>query len=159
MRRSLILSAGAGLLVLLAGCGGGEAASGVASAAPPVSATTVEPTPAEPTPAQKQEVPPGAYIDYAEFESEPQAYAAGDVVLFFNATWCPTCQEAVKNLESARFPDGLTVVSVDYDSNLDLRKKYGVTTQHTFVQVTPDGEQVKKFTGSTTIPQIQDELA
>ena len=51
------------------------------------------------------------------------------------------------------------MVSVDYDSNLDLRKEYGVTTQHTFVQVGPDGEQITKFTGSTTVPQIKSELA
>jgi len=104
-------------------------------------------------------MPAGAYVDYADYQADPQAYAAGDVVLFFNATWCPTCQEATKNLQAADIPDGLTVVSVDYDSNLDLRKKYGVTTQHTFVQVGPGGEQVTKFTGSTTIPEIQSELA
>ena len=110
---------------------------------------------ADPSPS----LPAGGYIDYADYRSDPQGHATGDVVLFFNATWGPTCQEATKNLQAADIPDGLTVVSVDYDSNLDLRKKYGVTTQHTFVQVGPGGEQVTKFTGSTTIPEIQSELA
>ena len=157
MKRILVLVASAGALTLLAACGGSETSTQDPSPAASVAATTEEPT-TEPS-TKAPALPAGAYVDYADYQADQQAYAAGDVVLFFNATWCPTCQEATKNLEAADFPEGLTVVSVDYDSNLDLRKKYGVTTQHTFVQVGPDGEQVKKFTGSTTIPEIQSELA
>ena len=47
-------------------------------------------------------------------------------------------------------PAGLTVVSVDYDSATDLRKQYGVTVQHTFVQVDEAGAELAKFTGSTS---------
>lgn len=160
MNRILITGASAALLAVLAACGGGETSTGTATpSAPPTSASADAMTPKAKPSTPEPALPAGAYVDYADYTADPGAFAAGDVVLFFNATWCPTCQEAVKNLESADFPEGLTVVSVDYDSNLDLRKKYGVTTQHTFVQVDPDGEQVKKFTGSTTIPQIQGELA
>lgn len=81
------------------------------------------------------------------------------VVLFFNATWCPTCQEAATNLESQAVPRGLTVVSVDYDSNTELRQEYGVTTQHTFVHISPSGQELDKFTGSTTADQIKEQLA
>jgi thiol-disulfide isomerase/thioredoxin len=102
---------------------------------------------------------PGAYIDYADYSANQERYADSDVVLFFNATWCPSCQEADGNLESASIPDGLTVVSVDYDTSDELKQRYGVTTQHTFVQVGAGGEQLAKFTGSTTVAQIQDELA
>ena len=161
MKRIVIAGASAGLLALLAACGSSETSTEAATPAPSVSAseTTPETTPEAKPSMTDAAMPAGAYIDYADYKAGPQAFAAGDVVLFFNATWCPTCQEAVKNLESADFPDGLTVVSVDYDSNLDLRKEYGVTTQHTFVQVGPDGEQITKFTGSTTVPQIKSELA
>lgn len=160
MNRILITGASAALLAVLAACGGGETSTGTATpAAPPASASADVMTPKAKPSAPEPVLPAGAFVDYADYTADPEAYAAGDVVLFFNATWCPTCQEATKNLQGADFPEGLTVVSVDYDSNLDLRKKYGVTTQHTFVQVDPDGEQVKKFTGSTTIPQIQGELA
>ena len=157
MKRIVIAGASAGLLALLAACGSSETSTEAATPAPSVSASETTPE-AEPS-ATDAAMPAGAYIDYADYKADPQAFAAGDVVLFFNASWCPTCQEAVKNLESTDFPDGLTVVSVDYDSNLDLRKEYGVTTQHTFVQVGPDGEQITKFTGSTTVPQIKSELA
>ncbi|MCB9414374.1 MAG: thioredoxin family protein [Actinobacteria bacterium] len=158
MQRSLVLGASAAVLAVLAGCGSSDTTTEAPpTSAPPASASAPEPAVAGSE--QAVAMPAGAYVDYADYQADPQAYAAGDVVLFFNATWCPTCQEATKNLEAADFPEGLTVVSVDYDSNLDLRKKYGVTTQHTFVQVGPGGEQVTKFTGSTTIPEIQSELA
>ncbi len=162
MNRAMTVGASAALLALLAACGGSDTSSDTAAtSAPPASTSAPAPTAAATEEAATEEAvapPAGAYVDYADYTSDPQAFDGGDVVLFFNASWCPTCQEAVKNLEGADFPDGLTVVSVDYDSNLDLRRKYGVTTQHTFVQVDPDGEQVAKFTGSTTISQIQDEL-
>jgi thiol-disulfide isomerase/thioredoxin len=157
MKRTLIVGASAAVLALLAACGGSETSTDAATSAPAASAT--ETTPSTKPSTQEPALPAGAYVDYADYQADPEAFAAGDVVLFFNASWCPTCQEAVKNLEPADFPEGLTVVSVDYDSNLDLRKKYGVTTQHTFVQVGPDGEEIAKFTGATTIPQIQGELA
>lgn len=101
----------------------------------------------------------GGYISQADYEKEPAAFSDSDVVLFFNATWCPTCQEADENLSSAQFPDGLTVVSVDYDSNEALRDRYGVTTQHTFVVIGPDGSVVKKFTGASDVAEIQGNLA
>ena len=109
MKRIVIAGASAGLLALLAACGSSETSTEAATPAPSVSASETTPE-AEPS-ATDAAMPAGAYIDYADYKAGPQAFAAGDVVLFFNATWCPTCQEAVKNLESADFPDGLTVVS------------------------------------------------
>ncbi len=99
----------------------------------------------------------GSYISLNEYENNKAKYSDSDVVLFFNASWCPTCQEANKNLSASKgeFPNGLTVVDVDYDDNTDLRKEYGVTTQHTFVLIEPDGTEVKKWTGSDTVDQIE----
>lgn len=158
MTRPLQAAAAASLLCLLAACGGGatsqpEAAVTLPAASP--AASSASRAAADPSPS----LPAGGYIDYADYRSDPQGHATGDVVLFFNATWCPTCQEATKNLEGARFPEGLIVVSVDYDSNLQLRKEYGVTTQHTFVQIGPGGQELAKFTGATTVAQIEGELA
>ena len=97
----------------------------------------------------------GAWIDQATYEANPQRYHdAGNVVLFFNAAWCPTCREAVANLDANGVPAGLTVVSVDYDSASQLKREYGVTVQHTFVQVDSSGAQQTKFTGALTGEQI-----
>ncbi len=93
----------------------------------------------------------GAWIDQATYEADPATYhAAGDVVLYFSATWCPTCKETVANLDRDGVPAGLTVVRIDYDDNAALKKKYGITYQHTFVQVDADGNQLATFTGTLT---------
>lgn len=72
-------------------------------------------------------------------------------VLFFHATWCPSCVKEDKNLKSW-YPsqDMLPVYKVDYDANLDLRKKYGVNMQHTFVRIDGRGNVVKVVPGPSS---------
>ena len=103
----------------------------------------------------------GAYITLGQYEGSKSMYADSDVVLFFAADWCPTCQEATKNLEAdpAAIPTGLAIVRVDYDNSDELKQKYGVTTQHTFVQVDADGNELAKWTGSTTADEIAGQTA
>ena len=97
-----------------------------------------------------------AHIEYAAFAANPEMYQAGKVVLFFHAGWCPTCQEANKNLTSdpASLPAGVTVVKTDFDTETDLRQKYGVGIQHTFVQIDADGNELRTWTGSNTGEEI-----
>ena len=93
----------------------------------------------------------GAWINYSAYDSDPATYhGSGDVVLFFNASWCPTCQASVRSLDADGVPAGLTVVSVDYDGATDLKRQYGVTVQHTYVQVDQDGNELAKWTGSVS---------
>lgn len=103
----------------------------------------------------------GAYISLAEYEGSKDMYDAGEVVLFFAADWCPTCQEATENLEAdpTAIPAGLAIVRVDYDDSDELKKKYGVTVQHTFVQVDADGNEIAKWSGSVTADQIAKQTA
>lgn len=102
----------------------------------------------------------GAWIDQAAYDADRAKYqAAGDVVLFFNATWCPTCRAVVESLDADGVPAGLTVVSVDFDTATDLRKQHGVTVQHTFVQVDATGEQLAKWTGSESGEAIAAQIA
>jgi thiol-disulfide isomerase/thioredoxin len=152
------------LAMVLAACGGGAsesvtsstepAAAATSSAAPtssePAPTPTPEPTDAAPAPA------PGSYITLAEYEADKAAYDAGDVVLFFNASWCSTCKIARDNLtaDPAAIPDGLTIVTVDFDEATDLKQQYGVTLQHTFVQIGPDGAELAKWSGSVTAEEI-----
>lgn len=100
----------------------------------------------------------GKYISLADYEKDADSFHAGDVVMFFHAAWCPSCQAANTALNSAGIPDGITVVKVDYDNSTDLKKKHGITAQHTFVQVDQDGNQVKKWAGSLTGTDIQEQL-
>lgn len=138
------------LALLLAGCGSGTdtATAPVAATSPAGSATTTAtPTPSTP-PAEPAATPAGAYLTRAEYDAEPAARAGTKVVYFFHATWCPTCRATEEAIARDGIPAGLTLVKVDFDSENELRKQYGVTTQHTFVQVDPSGAELAKWTGS-----------
>lgn len=76
-------------------------------------------------------------------------------VLFFYAAWCPTCrpvdQELRENVSS--LPSDLVVIRVNYNdpstdqNEKDLAKQYGITYQHTFVQIDDAGEVLKRWNG------------
>lgn len=165
----------AGILVsALVGCGSPsaqDATSAAASAPTSEAAPTDAPLPAAepddsvaspdtagPADPVDAEAPsgPGSYIALTDYEADQSAYADTDVVLFFNAEWCSTCKIARDNIQSdlAAIPAGLTIVVVDFDTANDLRQKYGVTVQHTFVQVDADGNELAKWSGSVTADEI-----
>lgn len=94
---------------------------------------------------------------YQVYSANKLALAASeDVVLFFRATWCPTCRAVDADIRAniSAIPAGLTILDVNYDSSSALKQKYGVTTQHTFVQVAADGTLIKKWTGSPTLAAL-----
>ena len=97
-----------------------------------------------PTLQPAQEV--GSYLPYSE---ETLANADGNVVLFFNADWCPTCQALRSNLEESRlqFPSDLTIIYADFDDETTLRQEYGVTTQHTLLKLDSSGAEVARDVG------------
>lgn len=150
--------------MVLAACGGGASESVTSSTEPAAAATSsAAPTSSEPAPTPTPEPTdsapapaPGSYITLAEYEADKAAYDAGDVVLFFNASWCSTCKIARDNLtaDPAAIPEGLTIVTVDFDEATDLKQQYGVTLQHTFVQIGPDGAELAKWSGSVTAEEI-----
>lgn len=81
---------------------------------------------------------------------------AGTNILFFKASWCITCTTLYNALveDEANIPAGLTIWVVDYDSNKDMRIKYGVTTQHTLVQVDTDLNKISLWRGSFTLAEV-----
>ncbi len=91
----------------------------------------------------------GAYKDYSTATVQAEQAQGNKVVLFFHATWCPFCKAADAEFKSraSDIPAGVTVLKTDYDSNTDLKQKYGVTYQHTFVQIDTNGNQVSKWNG------------
>jgi hypothetical protein len=48
-------------------------------------------------------------------------------------------------LKSSTIPDDITIFKTDYDSYGDLKTKYEVLTQHTFVQIDESGEVLTKW--------------
>jgi thiol-disulfide isomerase/thioredoxin len=98
---------------------------------------------------------------YEVYSPEKLANAeAGDVVLFFKANWCPSCRTVDADIKSnlSSIPQNLTILELDYDKTSDLKKKYGITTQHTFVQVGKDGNMIKKWSGGSTLNSIVQEI-
>lgn len=84
----------------------------------------------------------------------------GDVVLFFHASWCPSCRGLNADIEEnmSAIPEGVTILKVDYDTESELRTRYGVTYQHTLVQVAADGSLIKKWSGSPSLASLVGEI-
>lgn len=93
------------------------------------------------------------YVMYSK--SEYDKAAGNRRVLFFYASWCPTCRPTDANLKesTSKIPEDVIVIRVNYNDpetdqeEKDLAKKYGVTYQHTFVQIDSEGKEVAKWNG------------
>ena len=93
------------------------------------------------------------YVEYSK--AALYQAAAGRRVLYFYANWCPVCRPADANFKenASKIPEDVTVLRVNYndtDTNQeekDLAKQYGITYQHTFVQIDGQGNLVTKWNG------------
>ncbi len=96
----------------------------------------------------------GRYEDYSA--DKLVRATTGKVILFFKAGWCGTCATVDKDIRAnlGNIPKDVTILKVDYDSSTELKQKYGVTYQHTFVQVDVGGNQLKKWSGSPTLAEL-----
>lgn len=85
----------------------------------------------------------------------------GTVVLFFHAEWCPSCRglENDINAQLSQIPANTHILKLDYDTETELKRKYGVVRQHTLVVVDANGNEIKKLTGLTnTLAQVTSQL-
>lgn len=100
----------------------------------------------EPIPEPPQE---NKYIDYSESAVKSAIAAGKRPVIFFHAAWCPTCKSAEREFTTHQdeIPSDIVILKADYDSSKDLKKRYGVTYQHTFVQVDGNGDMITKWIG------------
>jgi thioredoxin 1 len=98
----------------------------------------------------------GRYVVYSQRELDKAKDKKR--VLFFFANWCPTCKPAdedfTKNI--SKIPEDVVLIRVNYNDNETdqeekaLAQKYGVTYQHTYVQIDADGREVTKWNGGQT---------
>jgi thiol-disulfide isomerase/thioredoxin len=102
----------------------------------------------------------GAMMSKGSYEMYDPAKLAmaekGKVVLFFKASWCPSCRTLDADIKASLgdIPVGVTILEVDYDKYGELKQKYGVTMQHTLVQVDKDGNQIAKWSGGSTLEDV-----
>ena len=102
------------------------------------------------SPADVSEIPEDSEEVAVEKSGDYIAYSDGVIgngeesVLFFSASWCPSCQANDGRLSewygSQELP--LTTYSVDYDTYTDLRSRYGIVMQDTFVKIDGSGNAV-----------------
>ena len=79
-------------------------------------------------------------------------------VLFFYASWCPTCRPADADFakNESLLPEDVRLIRVNYnDGDTDddedtLADKYNVTYQHTFVQIDEEDNIVTEWNGGQT---------
>lgn len=93
------------------------------------------------------------YVEYSNIVLENTSSTRR--ILFFYASWCPTCRPTDANLKANedKIPEDVTVIRVNYNDpetdqgEKDLAKKYGITYQHTFVQIDSSGQEIVKWNG------------
>ncbi|PIR44524.1 MAG: hypothetical protein COV10_04330 [Candidatus Vogelbacteria bacterium CG10_big_fil_rev_8_21_14_0_10_51_16] len=94
---------------------------------------------------------------YEPYDASKIARAAnGKVVIFFHASWCPTCRALDSDLKANldKIPANMSILNVDYDTATALKQKYGVTSQSTHVQVDAQGNLITKWSGSVTLAEF-----
>jgi hypothetical protein len=87
---------------------------------------------------------------YVVYDEEAFNAAADQTrVHFFHAAWCPTCRTLDREINANlnRIPEGVVLFKTDYDASGELKRRYGVTYQHTLAVVDAEGELVHKWTG------------
>lgn len=100
-------------------------------------------------PAAASERMQATQVDFVDEATTAELAATGPTVLFFKANWCPTCRAAQRDIDEnlSALSSDLTVVTVDYDTADALKNRYGVTYQHTWVQVDEDLNSITTWNG------------
>ncbi len=89
------------------------------------------------------------YVAYSEANLATATENNGRAVVFFHAEWCPNCKAAEADFQANlnALPEDITILKADYDTASDLKKKYSVVMQDTFVQVDSNGKEIAKWNG------------
>ncbi len=79
--------------------------------------------------------------------SEPryeQLSGSQTFALFFHAPWCPTCRQMEQDILTglADFPEGTVILKADYDTETELKEKYGINSQSIIVVIDENGDAV-----------------
>lgn len=100
------------------------------------------------------EVTTGIYADYDPNYLERAK--DGNVLLFFKADWCSSCNAMDKNIQENAddIPSNVTILKVDYSDRKDLVKKYSINRQHSFIEVDENGDPVKNLPAFVSLDHL-----
>lgn len=80
------------------------------------------------------------------------------IILEFYANWCSTCKSFDKSLEDYDLPEDILILKVDFDNSEELRKKYSVLTQSTFVEINNNWDILNRFIAISNINDLIERL-
>jgi thiol-disulfide isomerase/thioredoxin len=90
----------------------------------------------------------GHKVLFSTLDAAEALAAKGPTVLMFAADWCPICQADLKDINANGSRLGsITIVVVDYDKAAELKSRYGITVQHTYVQIDAEGKKLAIWSG------------
>ncbi|MGA2545641.1 MAG: thioredoxin family protein [Rectinemataceae bacterium] len=90
----------------------------------------------------------GVKVIFKNLASAEALAMKSPTVLFFAADWCPNCQADLKDINANGFRLGkVNVVVVDYDKSVELKAKYGITVQDSYVQIDSMGAKLATWNG------------
>jgi thiol-disulfide isomerase/thioredoxin len=97
---------------------------------------------------------PGIYTIY-DADTIAQSDAE-HILLFFHATWCPSCKALDADIvaNAGSIPAGVEIYKVDYDTSTALKRQYGVTTQHSIIEITASGETESSISHPLTLEGV-----
>lgn len=98
-----------------------------------------------------EELPAADALNYESLEQVTAIAESGPAIIYFHADWCPTCQ-ATMTAFRARWSEvqpGITVIIADYDKESELKSRFGVSYQNTYVQVAADGSRIQSWNGGS----------
>jgi thiol:disulfide interchange protein len=95
-----------------------------------------------------QELAPD-YYTYSPAGVEKALAEGQRVVLYFWAPWCSSCSSVDLDLlaRKAQVPLGVKMFRVSYDKEHELRQKYAITVQHSFVQIDQNYHSLQHWVG------------
>jgi thioredoxin 1 len=97
----------------------------------------------------QETLPPADAVAFESLDQVKALAAERPTIVYFHAEWCPTCQATMVQFQ-ARWPEvqpGIVLVLADYDKETELKSRYGVTYQNTYVQVDAAGERLQIWNG------------
>ncbi len=87
-------------------------------------------------------------VPFTDLPTARYLAARAPTVFFFQSAGCQTCQAALRELQAgARRLGQAVVIVVDYDRAAELKKLYGVSSEHTWVRIDADGRKLAAWSG------------